>query len=128
MPARRRQLLASFRRCLWRFCLRRVYVRWKRRPQRYRVALTLNRDATGLSRGSFIKTGCGLTGIARHLPLTSGDSGRGLINAARLRLLPRSDTGLIGAARHLLLSGNPRGDFVDATTHQLLTGSDPVEA
>jgi len=70
--------------------------------QRRRVASAFDRD--GLSRTSLINAACGLIGIARHLPLTGGDSGRGLIGSARRRLLPGGDTvgGLIGAARHLL--------------------------
>jgi hypothetical protein len=73
-----------------------------------------------------INTGCDLIGIARHLPLTGGDSGRGLISAAR-RLLPGCS--LIGIARHLLFaSGNTRGDFLDCSSYQFLTGNDPVEA
>jgi hypothetical protein len=45
--------------------------------------------------------------------------------------LPGGDTGggLIGPARPLLFASvNSRGDFVDATSYQLLTGSDLVEA
>jgi hypothetical protein len=111
MPAHRSQLLASFRRCLCQPRLARLYVRTQGRLQRYRVASAPNRDATGLSRGGLITTGRGLISCPRHLSLTSGDSGRGLISA-----------------RHLLLPcGNPRSDFVDATGYQLLTGNDPIE-
>jgi hypothetical protein len=44
--------------------------------------------------------------------------------------LPGGDAGggLICAAHYLLLaSGNSRGDFVDAASYELLTGSDPIK-
>jgi hypothetical protein len=127
MLAHRRQLLASFRGGLWRFRLRGLCVHTQRQRQRCPASSALHRDAIGLSRGSLINTGCALIGAARHLPLTGGDSGRGLIGAARRRLLPGGS--LIGIARHqLFVSGNTRGDFLDGSSYQLLTGNDPVEA
>jgi hypothetical protein len=45
--------------------------------------------------------------------LTGGDSGRGLIGAAR---------------RRVSAIGNTRRDFVDASRYQILTGDDPLKA
>jgi hypothetical protein len=113
MLVRRRQLLAAFRQCLWQSRPARLYLHTHRRLQRCPVGSALDRDATGLSRGTLINTRCGLIGIARHLRLTSSDNDRGRIGAAR---------------RRRLASGNARRDFVDASRYQLLTGDDPVEA
>jgi hypothetical protein len=87
MPARRGQPLVSFRHCLWRSRVGRLYVETFRRLQRCPVGSAVDADASGISRGS---------GTA---------------------------DGLIGGARQPLTGG----DFIDASTHLLLTGSDPID-
>jgi hypothetical protein len=91
MPARRRQLPAFFRRCLW-SRVDRLYVETLGRLQRCRIGSALERDARGITRGSLSDT-IGLIGVARQF-LIGGD--------------------LVDGSRYLLLTGR---DPVDALPH-----------
>jgi hypothetical protein len=90
MPARCRQLFVSFRRCLWRSRLGRLYFEALRRPQRCPVGSALDGDASGITRGSLSGTAGSLIGAARQL-LTGDDAGGDLVDASRYLLLTGSE-------------------------------------
>src|SRR5258708_20095741 len=113
MPARRRELLSSFRRCLWRSRLGRLYVQTHGRLQRCPVGSALYRNATDLSRRNLSDTGGDLIDASRYLLLTRGDAGGDLVGAARRLLLTGSDT---------------LGDLVDAKRYLLFTAPDLLHA
>jgi hypothetical protein len=91
MPARRRQLPASFRQCLW-SRVGRPHVESLGRLHRCRIGSALEGDARGITRGTLSDT-IGLIGVARQF-LTGGD--------------------LVDGSRYLLLTGR---DPVDALPH-----------
>jgi hypothetical protein len=90
MPARCRQLLVSFRHCLWRSRLGRLYVETLRRLQRCPVGSTLDGDARAISRGSLSDTFGSPIAAARQL-LTGGDARGDLVDASRYLLLTGSE-------------------------------------